>query len=127
MSAEQETPEAFEGRTRAVLDESLTRIDARVRSRLNLARHAALAEAAKPRASLWRGLPLLPLSGAAACALVIAFVLWNRGSDSVLPGGEGAQAAVEVLDLLADDEALPLMEEGDRYFYEWAAAQDVST
>jgi hypothetical protein len=61
--------------------------------------------------------------GAVAAALVLAVVLWGRHPEHVLPI-DGSQTAVEDLDLIADDEALNLMEEGDRSFYEWAVSQD---
>jgi hypothetical protein len=112
----------FELRTRAVLAQSLTRIDARTRSRLNRARHAALEQVAKPR-RVWLKLSVLP-TGAVAAAVLVALLVVNRGPHQLLPPpGEGAPQTLEVLDLVADDEALSLMEDEDHSFYEWAAAQ----
>jgi hypothetical protein len=65
----------------------------------------------------------MPATGAVAAVLVLAIVLWGRSPQHTLPI-EGSQAAFEDLDLIADDEALTLMEEGDRSFYEWAVSQD---
>jgi hypothetical protein len=116
-----------ERRMRQVLEESVSRTDARVRSRLNQARHAAL-EAAVSSAgrshnkTFWRLQTLMPATGAVAAALVFAIVLWGR-PEHRLPL-EGSQTAVEDIELIADDEALNLMEEGDRSFYEWAVSQD---
>jgi len=56
----------FERRARAVLEEGVLRIDAGIRSRLNQARQAAVAEAAKRRPALWRSFALMPTAGAAA-------------------------------------------------------------
>ena len=121
MSSYEQESSAFVERTRAVLAESVTRIDARTRSRLNQARHAALERAAKPRRA-WLTLGLMP-TGAVAAAVLVALVLFNHAPQQMLPSGEGSQPTFEVLDLLADQEALSLMEDEDHSFYEWAAAQ----
>ncbi|MGB6449716.1 MAG: hypothetical protein WBE92_03090 [Steroidobacteraceae bacterium] len=121
----------LEQRTRAVLRHSVTRIDARTRSRLNQARQAALAAAAGTRPGMWRSrkLVLMPVTGAVAAAvLATVLVLFGPGSRPVAPKGESAQPSLEVLDLLTDDESMTLMENYDRGIYEWAAAQgDTST
>lgn len=122
MNADNEHLSNFEQRTRTVLDEAVARTDARIRSRLTRARHAALEEAVAPRKAAWRWPTLMPATGAVAAALVLAIVFWGRGTERALPI-EGGQAAVEDLDLLADEEALNLVVEGDRAFYEWAVAQ----
>jgi hypothetical protein len=112
----------FEQRARAVLEESVLRIDGHVRSRLNLARHAAI-EAAARRPSLWRRFSLMPAASAVAAALLVAFVLWphSHQGDVILEGGH----TVEDLDLLADGDALDLVsEETDGgAFLEWAVEQ----
>ena len=64
MTLENQELDDFEKRTRALLEESVTRIDGRIRSRLNQARHAALAELERPRKPFWRSFALAP--GAAA-------------------------------------------------------------
>jgi hypothetical protein len=116
--------ERFEKRTRALLEESVTRIDARMRSRLNQARHAALAELAQPRRGpLWRSFGLAPAAGVMA-AVVLAVVLWAQRPGPLLPVTEGASSAVEDLDLVADAETFDLIQQGDGGFYEWAVAQD---
>jgi anti-sigma-K factor RskA len=112
----------FERNARVVLEHSVARIDARTRSRLNQARHAALEAAAAPRRAWWRSFTLMPAAGAAA-AVLVAVVLWHRPSVVEPPQLEGRTPAVEDLDLLADGEALDLMEGWDGPFYEWAAAQ----
>jgi hypothetical protein len=121
----------FEHQLRTLLQESVQRVGGRVRSRLNRARHAALAEAARPGrwrlplgAAAW--LRLRPLwvsaSGALGAAVLVAFVLWPhapRGN----PAAEASPASVEDLDLLADREGMDLMQGGDGQFYEWAMTQ----
>ena len=130
MSADDRQTGEFEQRVRVVLEESVAHTDARVRSRLNRARHAALEAAATPaRQSIWNKFSLkvqglMPATGAVAAALVLGVVLWGRNPQHALPMMEGAQTSIEDLDLIADDEALTLMEEGDRSFYEWAVSQE---
>jgi anti-sigma-K factor RskA len=115
----------FERNARRVLEESLSRVDARTRSRLNQARHAALEAAlARPRRG-WRSFTLMPAAGAVAAAALVAVMLWHREpSGAVPPLFEARPPAVtaEDVDLLADKDALDLMEGWDG-FYEWAAAQ----
>ena len=129
MSANHEPPGEFEKQAKAVLDESVNRVSGRVRSRLNQARQAALAEIEAPRASssksLWRWPALMPATGAVAAAAVVAVVLiTNQGGERALTGGEGGQPAYEDLELLSDNDGLELIENFDGSFYEWAAAQD---
>ncbi len=116
----------LEERTRAVLRHSVTRIDGRTRSRLNQARQAAVAAAAGARPGIWRSrkLVLMPVTGAVAAAvLATVLVLFGPGSHPAAPKGEAAQPSLEMLDMLTDDENMSLMENYDRGFYEWAAAQ----
>jgi hypothetical protein len=115
----------FERLSRQALEESVLRIDGRVRSRLNQARQAAVEAASEPRRPLFsRFFTLVPTAGAAAAAVLVAMVLWHRGLQLELPPvGEGQK--VEDLDLLADGDALDLIQDGDGSgsFYEWAADQ----
>ena len=113
----------FERRARTVLEESLTRVDARTRSRLNRARQAALEAAAMPR-PFWRGFSALPIAGAvAAGVLAVALTVFMHGPLHQASRSDGSQPALEVLDMLADDDGMALMENYDHSFYEWAAAQ----
>ena len=130
MSAQGEQLTEFERRARLMLEESVTRIDGRVRSRLNQARHAAVEAATARRRPLFSRLfTLVPTAGAAAAALMVAMVLWHGG---------GRPAVVEIpptpqtqdLDLLADSDGLDLVEDGgdgSGSFYEWAAEQQTQT
>ena len=130
---EKEPSTEFERNARAVLEESVRRIDGRTRSRLNQARHAALEAAAAPRrAGFWRSfalMPAMPAAGAAAAAVLVAIVLWPREPRPELPllvppHSVAEHAGVEDIDLLADGEAMELLEGEDGSFYEWAVAQD---
>lgn len=117
----------FERRARAVLEESLTRIDARTRSRLNRARQTALEAAAARRRPLWSGwhrFAALPIGGAvAAGVLAAALVLFMHGAFHTASRTEGSQPSLEVLDMLGDEDSLAMMQDYDHSFYEWAAAQ----
>ena len=116
----------FEQRARALLEDSVLRIDGRVRSRLNLARHAAIEDASR-RPSFWRRFSLMPAASAVAAAVLVAFVLWphSHQGDSIIESGHGT---VEDLDLLADGDALDLVsdETDGGAFYEWAVEQSDS-
>jgi anti-sigma-K factor RskA len=114
--------DAFEQRARAVLAEGVTRIDGRVRSRLNQARHAAASELEQPaRRSFWRSFTLAPAAGVVA-AVLLAVVLWAPRPGQMLPLAEVAPSAVEDLDLVADGDTFDLVDQEDG-FYEWAVAQ----
>jgi len=129
MSAQGEQLTEFERRSRVMLEESVLRIDGRVRSRLNQARHAAVEAATARRRPLFSRLfTLVPTAGAAAAALMVAMVFWHGGGQQVPRGGTPPEtpAHMEDLDLLADGDGLDLVEEGgdgSGSFYEWAAEQ----
>jgi hypothetical protein len=115
----------FERLSRQALEESVLRVDGRVRSRLNQARQAAVEAATARRRPLFsRFFTLVPTAGAAAAAVLVAMVLWHRPPQVELQMVESAHP-VEDLDLLADGEALDLVQDGDGSgsFYEWAADQ----
>jgi hypothetical protein len=116
----------FEKRTRELLEDSVQRVDGRIRSRLNQARHAAIEEATRRRSSLWRRFTFMPAAGAVAAALLVAFVFWphsHRG-DTLTTESSG-HAGMEDLDLIADSDALDLVsdETDTGQFYEWAVDQ----
>ncbi len=118
----EETTE-FERHTRALLEESVARIDGRIRSRLNQARHAALEEASR-RPSFWRRFSVMPAAGAVAATVLVAFVLWPHAHQNDSMPTENGHVA-EDLELLADSDALDLVsdETDEGAFYEWAADQ----
>lgn len=121
----------FERQLRDLLEESMQRVGGRARSRLNQARHAAIAEAQRPRpwrlpqrlvARAGRHLLWMPAAGAMAAAVLVALVLWPHAPQGY-PAADASHTTVEDLDLLADREGMDLMESGDGQFYEWAMAQ----
>jgi hypothetical protein len=123
MTLNDEELDDFEKRTRALLEESVTRIDGRIRSRLNQARHAALAEVERARRTpWWRSFAFAPAAGLVAVVL-LAVVLWAPRPGQMVPIADGASNAVEDLDLVADGETFDLIQQGDGGFYEWAVAQ----
>jgi len=122
----EERSSEFERHARALLEDGVLRIDGRIRSRLNQARHAAV-EAASSRRSFWRRFSLMPAASAVAAAVLVAFVLWphsHQGGSLFTESGHPA----EDLELLADSDALDLVsEETDGgAFYEWAVEQSDS-
>jgi hypothetical protein len=124
MNPHDEPPSEFEKRTRVLLEDSVSRVDGRVRSRLNQARHAALDAMPSKRRSFLQH-EWLTLSGTVAAAALLAVVLWTRTPDTQLPVvADATQTSFDDLDLLADADALDLIEEDDDAFLEWAAAQD---
>ena len=123
MSLGGESLTEFERNARVVLEESVRRIDARTRSRLNQARHAALAVGGRRRA-WWSSFTLMPAAGAIAAALLVAVVLWHREPAGTQPLAlDGQHPAVEDMELLTDNDSIDLIEGWDGSFYEWAAAQ----
>ena len=115
----------FEQNAQALLGESVTRASGHVRSRLNQARHAALAEieTARPR-SFWRMPAVIGPAGGVAAAAVVAVLLMYRGGEHGLAASVGGQAGYEDIELLSDRDGLDLLENYDGSFYEWAATQD---
>lgn len=122
----------FERRLHDLLEESVQRVGGRARSRLNQARHAALAEAARRsgwllpmRAAAWLRLHLLwmPAGGAVAAAVLVAFVLWPHAAPQGYPAADTNQTTVEDLDLIADRDGMDILQSGDGQFYAWAMAQ----
>jgi cytochrome c-type biogenesis protein CcmH/NrfG len=123
MSRADESVTELERNARIVLEESVRRIDARTRSRLNQARHAALAAGGRRRA-WWSSFTLMPAAGAIAAALLVAVVLWHREPAGTQPLAlDGQHPAVEDMELLTDNDSIDLIEGWDGSFYEWAAAQ----
>jgi hypothetical protein len=118
----------LEMRSRQLLEEGLTRIDARTRSRLNQARQAAVAAAARPSflgrfSGAWARQALMPATGAAAVAALVAVFMLSGGRHLTTSVADNSATALDVLDLVTDDDAMNLMEDNDSSFYEWAAAQ----
>jgi hypothetical protein len=109
----------FERRAQATFAASVEALDGETRSRLNRARHAALAELERRGRSPWR--IWLP-AGALAATAAVALVLWQRPAD--IAGSADAVVTAEIAELPASDEDLDLVRE-DPEFYAWSA-QEVS-
>ena len=108
----------FEQRARALLDESLTHVDSRVRSRLNQARQAALSGIPEHPSQRWRGWRVLPVGLATAAAVaVLAVTTWQHQSTPSVSDEEGD------VELMADSEAFALLED-DGAFYAWAVSDE---
>jgi ferric-dicitrate binding protein FerR (iron transport regulator) len=118
-----ETTEAgsseFEQRARALLVQSADDLPASVRSRLTQGRYAALAAHPRRRPSFARRWLPVGAAVAAALALLIVYVPGGRAplENAVATGG------LEDIELLSDNDALPLNgdQDVDYDFYEWAA------
>jgi len=112
------TPDPIEERSRELFDDSVERLDARTRSRLNQARQRALEEVKK--SSVRRYWLAAPLGGLAAAAL-IALVLIRSGGESITPSSDEAAMALDDFDILADADNFELMQ--DVEFYSWLPDQ----
>jgi hypothetical protein len=127
MSPESSPVTDFERNARLLLEESVSRVDARTRSRLNQARQLAVEAVGARQRPWWRSFALMPAAGAATAALLLGVMLWHRESAVLEPPlSEPHTPAVEDIDLLADAEGLDLVEgwEGPGPgFYEWAVDQ----
>lgn len=111
-----------ERRARELFDASVDGLDGETLSRLNRARHAALAEVEHARRSPWRA--WVPAAAAASVAM-LAVVLWRMPGDSMdrsAASAEGTPAA-EVVELLATSEGIDVASE-DPEFYAWLATRD---
>ncbi len=113
-------PDAFERRSRELLRVSAEALDARALSRLNQARHAAVAAldaGARPFRVPGRWLPAGALAGAAALALAVWIAKPVAGPSAAL-----ADAMVaEDVEMLASNDG-PELYADDADFYEWAGS-----
>lgn len=108
-------PDSLEQRSRELFDESVGRLDARTRSRLNQARQRALNELNKGTSRrYWLTAPL----GGVAAALVIAVVMMT-GRETIAPGPDSATLPLDDFDIVADADSLELLQ--DVEFYSWMA------
>ncbi len=109
----------FERKAREAFDASVENLDAETRSRLNRARHTALAGREPARPPVWRA---WAPAGVVAAALVAA-VLWRPpGTDDAPQVKINGEAPIELVELAAEGEAFELMVE-DPEFYNWVADQ----
>lgn len=113
------TPDPFEERSRELFEESVERLDARTRSRLNQARQQALDEVKKGRVRrYWLAAPL----GGLAAAALVALVLIRPGTESLAPNGENGSALLDDFDIVADADNFELIQ--DVEFYSWLADEN---
>jgi len=109
----------FESKARAVFDESVENLDAEIRSRLNRARQAALADREPARAPAWRS--WAPVGAVAAA--VVAAVLWRMpGVNDASQVQINGEAPIEIVELAAEGDDFELLTE-DPEFYTWVADQ----
>jgi hypothetical protein len=111
----------FERRTRALLLKSAEELPGAVRSRLTQARYAALAARPArltPFARRW-----VPVGAAVAAVLALLIVYMPAGRGPL--EGTLANAGLEDIELLSDNDAVPLNgdQDVDYDFYEWAATE----
>lgn len=107
--------ERLEQRAKDLLDQSADELDARTRSKLTQARHAATAELRHSRANPW-----LRWAPVAAMALVAAIVVTLPTRNG--PQRESSPTLLEDFDLVADAENLELLQ--DVEFYAWLDESD---
>lgn len=109
------TPDPLEQRSRELFDGSVSRLDARTRSRLNQARQQALGELNQGTARrYWLAAPL----GGIAAAVVIAVVMMT-GRQTTAPTPDSAALPLDDFDIVADADSLELLQ--DMEFYSWLA------
>ena len=108
------TPDPFEDRSRELFEDSVERLDARTRSRLNQARQRALDELKKGSTRrYWLGAPL----GGLAAAALIALVLIRGGGEPTVPPVENGGMLLDDFDIVADADSFEMIR--DVEFYSW--------
>jgi hypothetical protein len=120
MVSTSEEKTALERRAKALFDEGVDGLDARTRSRLTQARHAAVAALAQQREPFMRRW-LLPTAGLATAALVAVIVAFNLDPAANEPQLAAASLAVEDMDILSGAENIELLE--DMEFYAWLESE----
>jgi hypothetical protein len=109
------TPDPLEQRSRELFEDSVNRLDARTRSRLNQARQVAIEELNKVKTR--RYWLTAPLGGLAAAALIAVLLLSVR--EATVPSQESAGLPLDDFDIVADTDNLELLQ--DVEFYSWLA------
>jgi hypothetical protein len=125
MSESNVDPSAFEERGRRLFEDSVERVDMRIRSRLNQARHAALDASRGSRSRLFRA-PVWTSAAGVTVAGVLAIAIWFGGPMGHPVHGTPAVSGTNLEDLelvASSDDAAPPMDmlQDDLDFYEWAA------
>jgi anti-sigma-K factor RskA len=104
-------------RAREVFDASVESLDAETRTRLSRARFEAVEAANRARSPGWR--TWVP-AAAVAATVIVAIAIWRtpERTESPVAVAASADTALDAVDMLADGEALDLVE-NDLAFYEW--------
>jgi anti-sigma-K factor RskA len=104
-------------RAREVFKASVESLDAETRARLSRARFEAVEAANGARSPGWR--TWVP-AAAVAATVIVAVAVWRapERAESPVAVAASADTALDAVDMLADGEALDLVE-NDLAFYEW--------
>jgi anti-sigma-K factor RskA len=100
-----------------VFDASVESLDAETRARLSRARFEAVEAANGARSTSWRTwVPAVAI----AATVIVAIAIWRtpERTESPVAVAASADTALDAVDMLADGEALDLVE-NDLAFYEW--------
>ncbi len=115
-----EQDEQFVGQAKKFFDISVERLDAATLSRLNKARHQALAELQQTKlVGQWAR--WMPATGVAAAVLVTVIILQGPGVE----GPEPPAATATDFEILLGEDSLEMLEELE--FYSWIDPQDLET
>lgn len=110
------SPDPMEQRSRELFEDSVERLDARTRSRLNQARQQALNELKKGSTRrYWLGVPL----GGLAAAALVAVVLMSGREPVMAPQSEDGSSMLDDFDIVADADNFEMVQ--DVEFYSWLA------
>ena len=117
MEEQDDRLEQTRRRAREVFDASVESLDAETRTRLSRARFEAVEAANRERSSGWR--TWVP-AAAVAATVIVAIAIWRtpERTESPVAVAASADTALDAVDMLADAEALDLVE-NDLAFYEW--------
>ena len=115
-------PDRLEERSRELFEDSVERLDARTRSRLNQARQRALDEIKKGSTRrYWLGAPL----GGLAAAALIAVLLIRGGGEPGAPALENGGLWLDDFDIVADTDSFEMIQ--DVEFYSWLAQESANS
>ena len=117
MDEQDDRLEQTRRRAREVFDASVESLDAETRKRLSRARFEAVEAASRARSSSWR--TWVP-AAAVAATVIVAVAIWRtpERAESPVAVAASGDSALDTVDMLADVEALDLVE-NDLAFYEW--------
>ena len=117
MEEQDDRLEQTRRRAREVFDASVESLDAETRARLSRARFEAVEAANRARSPRWR--TWVP-AAAVAATVIVAVAIWRtpERAESPVAVAASADTALDAVDMLADGEALDLVE-NDLAFYEW--------